>query len=392
MLRSPVTMLLAAIALLTSSSCTTLVQLTVKNESQAALAGGVDVRDKNGVRTKEIQLGRIEPGAEHYQEFKVKNGSSFKVIGTLPGSAVVDPGNLVSVTGDQDPFPKTVSLQSRSRNLDDSTSFKTISQSFKNTGTDVGARPLGLENALQTRLGALIVAVPRGEGQEPEILYSIDPKTLGVQVNTLDDVRFPGTNEVEEVNIKGQVATNASGSYGPLAHFGVNFHNDSVYELRWVLRGFGTYVKKEDSAKDYAVQYNLLPEEHRQQIAAHLEERPEAQIFYVNELYVLRNADLFIREAKKLSASAEFDAASLVSGSTAYTFENTNEKNHNYGPVALNYWGVRLMPLEVPSTGFDPGGVSALWADPESVAASVRGGTSTILVMTGEKQRFSFAR
>jgi hypothetical protein len=128
----------------------------------------------------------------------------------------------------------------------------------------------------------------------------------------------------------------------------MNWDQKGVYELKWVLRGFGHINKKEYPQKDPVTQFNRLSNEHKNQIKNIVKNNPKAKIYYINKAYVLDRAEMFVKEATELSAGAEVDAASIIKGSTAYTFKNSTETTNGYGPVVLNYWGDEYYLSEIP--------------------------------------------
>jgi hypothetical protein len=327
--------------------CSTTVKLTVHNGELYPVESNIEVFGKNGGLENEIGLGPLDKNTETTKDFDVKNGGSFSVKANLPTSAIIFDSNKISVTGKEDPFIKNVTVRNQGEILDDSKAFEAISRSFKNMGNDLGALPLDLKNALDTRVGSLVVAVPSENGQAGKILYSISPNILGVSVMNLDAISFPGTNETEAVKISGNAALTANATIGAVGSFGVNWSKDSVYEMKWVLRGFGVVQKTEDASKDPATKINALSEEHKKAIKAALKGNSKAKLYYINSFYVLKQAELFIKEGVKQSAKADFASTNIVTSVGVFNFEKAQEKNKGYGPVVLNYWGDEYLGQEV---------------------------------------------
>lgn len=334
-----------------NAGCATTVNLAVKNADTIPMNVAVDIRNKGGASTGTISVGDIPPGGDGNQTFEVKNGGSFAVSGSVSSGVKVFSGGYITVTGAQDPLEKEIILKSDCREIDDKKALEILSKSFKNLGPDIGAYPLGVKNALNTMIGALVVAKQSNVDSKigaSEILYTVTPGIFGVYVMMLDDVSFPQTNETQQVLMSGSVSTQVAGSYGPIANFGINWDQSGVYELKWVLRGFGHINKKEDPQKDPVAQFNRLSNDHKNQIKNIIKKNPTAKIYYINRAYVLNRAEMFVKEAKELSAGAEVDAASVIKGSTAYTFKNSTETTNGYGPVVINYWGDEYYLIEIP--------------------------------------------
>lgn len=324
------------------TGCSATVNLIVQNEEKYPLSAKVIVNDEKGFEKESVSIGEIKGNTEARNSFKVKNGNSFKVLANIPESGIVYSGEQITVTGEVDPFKKEVVIKNRNKSLEDNKSFETLSRSFKNTGDDIGARPLDLQNALDTRFGALVVAIPSSNGIKGKILKSITPRELGVRMMTQEELRYPRTNETEQVEISGTFASKANANYGPIGNFGFAFDSESVYQMKWVLRGFGSINKLEDIEKSVQTQFNAMKEIVRSDIVDILRKNPTAKLYYINQMYVLERAEMFIKKARKVQANAEFDAANIVSGSAVYTFKEAEEKNNGYGPVAINYWGEEL--------------------------------------------------
>jgi hypothetical protein len=349
----------------------------------------VQIADKNGVKEQEISLGDIDSNATCKKTFKVQNGGSFSVYASIPQSALVFKSSAVTVTGDQDPFERSIVLKDQCQILDDTKSLSTLSQSFKNLGDNIGAEPLDLKNALQTRIGALIVAVPPGADKKARILSVLTPGQLGVKVLGLDDISYPGTNETQEIMMSGKVATKADATIGPLAHFGFTFDSENLYNLKWVMRGFGQVAKAEDVDKNYIVQFNALDEDIKDNIKSLLKANADARLYYINSFYVLQKAELFVRAATKLNSGADLNASNVVTGNAVYSFEHSQEQNNGYGPVVLNYWGSEFTLM---TTDAEPVKKNAKYSSMSAFSEFLKNWTKKsidLLLATGNKVGFS---
>jgi len=326
-------------------SCTTTVDLNVKNGTSAPITSTVVVKDKNGIRSgPDLSMGIIGVDGEESLTFKIKPKGSFEVMGST--NAKISSSGIITVLSDPDPFVREVVLNSQVKSLDDSTSLNEISSSFKKLGTDIGAYPLPLRAALDTKIGSLIVA-ERGDVNTPGKIYlSIPPNVFGVKELKLEDVPRIPTEEISETEISGSTATQASVQYSTLGGFNAGFKSDSVYKLKWFLTGFGVMQKAEDPDKSPAKMFRNLDKDYIEQIKSTLKKHPRAKIIYVNSFYVLDRARLTIQEAQVASGEVNLDTV-VMSAGTAFSFENSQEQHKSYGPVVLNYWGDEFDLIEV---------------------------------------------
>jgi len=330
------------------SGCKTSVDLTVKNVSDDVPMGfQVRVLNRNDMEVRSIGLGDIAPGSAATQNFQVKNGSAFRVTGDVAGTTVVYRSSDFTIDGSENPFVTTIEAKPVGRIVDDNLSHEIISNSFKNIGADIGAQPLGLKDAFDTAIGALVVAIPGTENTIGKQLYTVSPALLGVKVMSLDDMRFPPTNESNETLTSGKAAAEISGSYGPFARFGFTWSQESVYKMKWVMRGYGQVNKIEDPGKSPATLFSRLPEEEISQINSSLQRNPGSKLYYINRFYVLERAELFINEGQRVTGSGQLDVIEAITASAAYAFDRSAEMNRSYGPAVLNYEGMELVPLQI---------------------------------------------
>ncbi len=327
------------------SACTTMVDLTVKNNTGTPLSASIVRWDESQIRTNvDLSLGRIETGESSNISFEIKHGGSFEVVGIT--NATIASSGKISVTKKPDPLRKSVNLNLQAKELDDTTSFEAISNSFKKLGDDLGAYPLPLQIALETTIGSLLIAEKGSNGKSGEVYLTIPPNIFGVKVLRLEDIKRYPTEEISQTETSGNSANKAAAEYGPIGGFNAGFQSDSVYHLKWILRGFGAYQKTEDKDKNPAELFSKLDKHWLNQIKLTLKKHPKAKIYYINQFYVLDRAELVIKEARL--AKGEFNInTSIIKGGSVYTFENSQEQYKSYGPVVLNYWGNEFNFVEI---------------------------------------------
>ena len=349
----PIFIALMLIAVVTAG-CTTTVNLAVKNADLIPMNVAVDIKNKAGASTERINVGSIPPGGGGKKTFEVQDGGSFVVSGFVPSGVKVFNGQDVMVAGDKNPFEKRIILKSNYLELDDHKALKILSKSFKRLGADPSAIPLGLETAVENMIGALVVAKPMNNNNKTaspkEVLYTVAPGAFGVYQMSLKDVSFPKTKAIQKVVISGSASEKASSSYGALAHFGNKWDKNGVYELKWVLKGFGQIEKKESAQNDSVTQFSRLSNYHKNQIQNIVDNNSTAKIYFINKAFVMKRAQLFIKKAKKLSAGVVVDEATVVKGSAAYSFRKNTKSKMGYGPVVINYWGDEYSLIELPKS------------------------------------------
>ncbi|OJJ16727.1 hypothetical protein BKI52_33000 [marine bacterium AO1-C] len=316
--------------------CNTInVKLTVKNAENFDQQVKVIIKSP---KASEKSFGILEANATDMFTFQANKKSDFEVQSSQPNSPIIFKSGNISISPGVKTFEKTITLKKQGRALDDSKALNTLSASFKRLGPNIGANPLGLGNALKTIIGALVV-VETYTNKPPRILKIVSPNILGVKVITLNDIAFPPTNESEKVEISGNNAIQAGVDIPLVAKFGFNFSKSSVYQMRWIMRGFGERIKEEDPEKNPAKKIAELNPDDQKEIEKLLAKNDRVKLYYINRYYVLKSAEAFVKKAKKLNTASNFNFSNIVTADGVFTFENSTEENKGYGPVVLNYWG-----------------------------------------------------
>jgi hypothetical protein len=326
------------------TGCTTTVKLSARNTLKDTPVNiTAAIKDKNGNTQNEINLGHASAQNELSQEFEVEDDGQFETIANIPGSAVIfkEPRTVV---GKSDPDPETVNIVNMSTWLDDTKSMAILSDSFKKLGDDIGAMPTDLKSSLQTVFGGIVVATPNANDKPGKIHFSVTPEELGVRIQTLDDLPFFQTEEKQSTTISGVGSLQARANIGPYAQFGGAYSSDSLYTLSWTIRGFGMVQKLEDPNKQASIQIKKLPKDTKENLLNALQANPNAKLYYVNKMYVIRTADMSIKNHKKLDSKADLNAANIVTATGVFSNEITNEESRHYGDVVLNYFGNILSP------------------------------------------------
>ncbi len=320
-------------------SCKTAVNLILNTKEEVSHSAVVTVEDKNKIRTGELNSGIITKDNPDTLHFKSKRDGYFKVTSSLTnGGTIVFSTSDISLSGRPNPFTFKVDIVTNTNRIDDTKSQSTLSNSFKKIGNDLGVGPLNIRDAINNNIGSLIIARMDSNNKVVEILYSIHPNVLGVKKVSLEDINWPNNLETQKIDITGSTATSMSANIPLFAKFGANFSSDKVYNLRWEMKGFGQNSKQEDPDKSPAKMIESLNAEELNQIQNLLTQYTDAKMYYINQFYVLKNAELYTKEAQKVNGA--FDASSaVISGNTVFSFENSQEKHNSYADQVLSLWG-----------------------------------------------------
>ncbi len=323
------------------SSCTTTVKLTAKNSTNIPVDVSAELADKNGTKDGELNLFSLDKDETKTASFDVDKKGSFTLFAGPTGASPIFK-KIIPVKGQSNPYLVSQTITRIGNLLDDRQSLKTISDSFKNLGDNIGGSPRDLQSALQTVIGAMVVAIPESDGKPGKIIHTITPIELGVKVVQLEEVPKYDNQEMESVVITGSAAMDAKTSIGPYGAFGASLKRDSAYTLAWTLKGFGQVDKIESADRQPLIQLGKLSPEVRRNLYGLLKDNPTAKLYYINHYYVLRQALLKIKEHKRSDASTSLDASNIVTASGVFTQEFATEQEKSYSDVILNFYGQPL--------------------------------------------------
>jgi hypothetical protein len=316
----------------------TSVKLVLKTNDDINHSAVVVIKDKNRVTKKELGSGLVSKDKSRELKFTLKKNGFFEVKSTPEsGDVIIYSSPDISVSDKENPFNYELTLKSTKPILDDSKALSTLSASMKKLGDDIGATPRDINDAIENIIGSLMVV--NETNNIKNIIYSVHPNILGVRKVKLEDINWPDTREEEIIDISGNAAVNVSASFPMIAKFGATFENNKVYNLRWEMKGFGKQAKSEDFDKVPEKLIKALPIEVVEQITAKLNQYPNSKAYYISQFYILKNAELYVKEGKKIHTTGELTTSSVVSINGVFSFENSVEKKKSYGSQVLNFWG-----------------------------------------------------
>jgi hypothetical protein len=333
-----------ALITLILSACTTTVNLTAKNVETFPQDVRVVTKDKSGQVDHRLSIGSVNPGGQILKTFDVEKGGEFTVTSRIPRSPDIFETSQTVSRHDPDPLNVTIDLVKQGEFLDDSSAIQTISDSFRKLGPNVGAYPLSTANALQTTLGALIVVTPGSGANEGAVHHKLNPGFFS-RATTLTEFRYPDNEDKNSVKISGKSAVNLSSSFPMWGNAGFATSSDSIYEVDWILEGFGMFEKMEENDWNYLSAYNKLRPDIKRALAVTLEKNPGSTIMYVNRIYVVKRAQMTVKQGTKLDATARLDAGSVITGSGVYSFGKQQGQVLRFDESVLNYGGLMFTPV-----------------------------------------------
>lgn len=324
-------------------ACTTTVQLELNNTEDFDIAQTrIEVKKKDQSYDQTIQLGPLKGNGQLAKEFTVEDGSNLEVVAIHNGAKVCCLAKW-TILGDKDPEEVRHNVRVETRMLDDESSLEMIQKSFKNLGEDLGIQPRNVLNTLQTLFGGIVIILPGEDGGKPRLLAQVNVNELKVRETKLDEIRYGSGYEDESVVISGSAANTAKVNVGPWGAFGFHYNSEDVYELKWILKGFGMIDKTEDPNFNHILQYKKLNQKILDHHLAMLEKYPKAKVYYINKMYAIESAQMFRKRAKKVQAGTEIDVLNIVTASGVYKFENKIDETKSYGPSVLNLSGEELI-------------------------------------------------
>lgn len=327
------------------------IKLTLKNSEDYDVGVRVIEQDEDGTNSNVIKTDTIAKNEEKIITMESKKGKYLIVKSNIRDSATIYTSDPIFIPKRGKETSASIIIKNSGVGWDDKESYAKLVSSFGKIGNDIGAPPLDLKTALTSIIGAVVVAIPGEKDARGEIIYTIDPDSLKITKMKIDDIVFDDNNNENSVIITGEYAVNASINIPMIAKFGADFKKTSLYQMKWKISGFGQKYKIETT--DPMEKIKLLSRTQREQIKNAQKNSPNSKIYYINAFYVVKNASLYIKEAKLLSYGIDTTATSVVSAQGVYTFDKTEEIIKTYSLQVLNFWGIPLTFDTVKASGYD---------------------------------------
>jgi hypothetical protein len=326
----------AAIAVLVTTGCTTTVNLTVKNptrESQSVIAA---IKDK-GATKQELNLGTLEPGKDVKSTFPVEHDKDLAVSSTARGY-VAWRSTPVTITSAPDPRNLDETINLSAQYVDEASAVQTVIDDFSRIGKNYQLLPIQARQAVDKYLGALLVMVPPQEGGHGGMVLFRIPPSQFLGISGERSITYADTNSSHQTQMPGWSAQRLSDSF-PILKFGTDYSYDSLYDLRWSLKGFGDILAAEPPTWSLFTAIDDLSDTQKAAIDELMMVNPSTVLLYINRIYAVRDGYISRKHGRKLEPGATLDASSYLTPSGAWTFSDSATDTKHFAEAVLYMGG-----------------------------------------------------
>lgn len=319
-----------------ANGCSTKVNVTVKNPTKETQSVTATIKYKGSTK-QEITLGTVEAGKDVKSSFDVKRNRDLVLSSSTKGYETWK-SNPITITAKPNPRNVEEEINLTAQLVDEARSEQTVIDEFLKIGKNYGLLPVQAKQAVDTYLGALLLIIPPSDaGQEGEILFRVPPSEfLGVTGER--PITYANTNSSYQIQITGTSALRVALIF-PILSFGVAYNKESLYEVKWSLKGFGNVLVTEPDNWQVYTAVSSLPNAHKAAINQLMASNSSAVLLYVNRLYAIRDGSLSRRQGRKLSAGTSLTASTFLTNNGAWTFSETVEESKDFAEVVLNIGG-----------------------------------------------------
>lgn len=317
------------------SACGTTVKLTLKTNDNIDHEAEIIV--KNGDDTRIIDGGTVSSGKRKEVNVKLKKGESLEVTsklrsvdGIIYRSGEYPEGNMPT-TGTLD-----FMLQSDVQMLNNEQAKNSLIQSIDEVHEKMSKLPMELDKACEDIMGSLIVVAKTQTGDD-SIFHHISARLLGVEEMTMNDIQWQETQLQGNTFISGEALNKVIGSNALLQTMNLESESNEIYQIEWTWEGFGQQLKPESKYKPITRRLMSLDFNNVEKIK-NLIELNDARVYYINQVYYLKNAKINLVEGR-LIGNETHELAQLVSGNKANVFSNENMKTKILDNQAIFFCG-----------------------------------------------------
>ncbi|CAG0938000.1 hypothetical protein BROC_00071 [Candidatus Brocadiaceae bacterium] len=319
--------------------CSSTVDISAINKSKVPLEVKAFTYDSDNVKEDSFDLGRVQPEKSVSGKAKVKHGGRIEVKAYLPDSAETDEASRTITSDDPDPFFFNIELSNNLRLLDEDAAINLLGKAFGNLGSNVGYQPKKIDTALNNDLGSLIVFVPPEEGQlAAPPLFSLGPGIFGPKVKK-EEIFWPANHIDKKVQVTGSKSASLAVSAAVYGSLGIDTSSSDLFELEMKMSGFGIV---QGQSWDYVEALGELTPAHRAAIQSALDSNPNSKLLYIDRMYVIQDAVFRRRKATKIAGTTKLSAASIVTASGAWNFEQDYEDAGRFYESVVNVGGIEI--------------------------------------------------
>ena len=336
-----ITICLLAVLLLVSCG-TTKVNLAVNNPTDISQIPRIVILSDREIEQEIIYLGKLGPGQSTHRSMKVKPSRNVVVKSSIDKGYDAWGSEKYTIPKQSNTFSINVNLGLNGNYLpNDSSAIGQIGNTLSDLGPNVGFEPIDIKNALSTWFGSLVVMIPPSKEQSEKILYQVQPSRFS-NTTTLDEFKFPETSSINEVKVIGKSSANLAANVPIYGSIGVNVSADNLYNVHWNMNGFGMVIKKDPDRWSYIEVIESFSNKEKKVIREAMEQNPSAVMLYVNKFYVIKNADFFVKESRKLETGGKLSVLSFVTADGVWTFESVTESHKQYQDLVINAGGITV--------------------------------------------------
>lgn len=326
------------------AACTTTVSLKLKNPTDVAQSPRVIIQNDKGIEKETFPLGTLQPKGELLREFKVPHYSNVVIkSSTNMGYDACDLAPY-SIPAKPDPYPLAVDLCVGGAEFlpSDSQGITDIRKALSYLGPNVGFTPIPIKDGLSTWFGALAVLVPASKDQPQRLMYLIQPARFTGKAITLDEFQYPFSTSSRTVQVIGKSSAGVAASVPLYGSVGVDTTSENLYNLKWSMNGYGG--KTREDSKDWSLikAITLLPVPEKELLYDALSKEKDAVLLYINKIYVIKNADFYVKEGKKLATTAKLTASTFLTTNGAWSFDSSDEAHQQFQELVLNIEGITV--------------------------------------------------
>lgn len=244
-----------------------------------------------------------------------------------------------SVSRLEETFVVAVVLQKGQQIQDPDDALSVINSVFGKLGEGQGLGPIGVENALMTTLGALVVM-----NEDGSTSYELSPQEFS-SVVSYEDFKYFQAESSKHVEVTGEVGTSFGAALGVLAKMGLDVTGSGIYRVVWDMRGFGPFKKPEAPGWSLVGALTKLPLEQTNAYETALKNNPKSRLIYVNKIFAIETAAFSVLRASKNQGKFDF-GSNFFNGSAFWTFENSFQEVKSLKEVVINASGVDVTPRD----------------------------------------------
>ena len=325
------------------AACTTTVSLKLKNPTDVAQSPRVIVQNDKGIEKETLNLGKLQPKGELLREFEVPHSSNIVIKSSTDMGYDVCDLPPYSIPTKPDPYTLSVDLcLTGNLLLSDANGIAAIGDALADMGQNIGFTPISVKDGLSTWFGALAVLVPANKDHPQQLLYLIQPARFTGRAITLDEFQYPSSISSRTVQVIGKSSAGVAASVPLYGSIGVDTTSENLYNLEWSMNGYGFKTKVDPNGWSIQKAITSLPTREKKLLYDALNKERDAVLWYVNKIYVIKNADFHVKEGKKLATTAKLTASTFLTTNGAWSFDSSNDSHQQFQELVLNIGGITV--------------------------------------------------